>query len=94
MSKRSKRISVKEAVEKMQNSKGKFMTVSFIKRSNNELRTMNCRTGVSKGVKGTKKNRKGTGLMTVFDMTKKNFRNVNVSGIRQLKINGETYNVV
>jgi hypothetical protein len=94
MSTRSKKITVQEAVTKMQNSKGKFMTVSFIKRSNNELRTMNCRTGVSKGVKGTKKSRKGTGLMTVFDMTKKNFRNVNVSGIRQLKLNGQTYKVV
>ena len=89
-----KRISVTEAVNKMQESKGKFMTVTFTKRGDNALRTMNCRTGVSKGVKGVKRARKNTGLMTVYDMTKREFRNINVSGLRSVKLNGREYKVI
>ena len=87
-------ISVAEAVSKMQGSNGKFMTVTFTKRGNNAIRTMNCRTGVSKGVKGTRRARKNAGLMTVYDMTKREFRNINVSGLRSLRLNGLEYQVV
>jgi len=89
-----KRISVVDAVNKMQKSSGKFMTVSFTKRGDNTLRVMNCRTGVSKGVKGVRLARKNTGLMTVYDMTKREFRNVNVSGLRSLKLGGLEYKVI
>ena len=92
-----KRISVADAIDKMRGSSGKFMTVSFTKRGDNTLRVMNCRTGVSKGVKGVKgvrRARKNTGLMTVYDMVEHDFRNINVSGLRSLKIGGRNYKVV
>jgi len=89
------KIDVKEAVKLIQESKGKFITVSFTKRTNNELRTMNCRVGVIKGLKnGKKKRSRRTGLITVYDMGEKDYRNINSSGLRSLKINGKRYSVV
>ena len=89
-----KRISVVDAVDKIKNSKGKIMTVSFIKRGDNSLRVMNCRTGVSKGVKGVRRNTRKSGLLTVYEMSKREFRHINISGLRSLKLNGEQYKVV
>jgi C-terminal processing protease CtpA/Prc len=87
-------ISVNEAVDKIRNSKGRFITVSFIKRSDNSLRTMNCRIGVSKGVKGVKRgSKRNVGLITVYDMGNKEFRNINISGLRRVKISGKEYQV-
>lgn len=45
-------VSRKKAIEVIENSKGKFVTVCFIKRSNGEKRILNGRLSVSKGVKG------------------------------------------
>ena len=93
--KTTKFVTVNDAVEIIKNSKGKFLTVVFVKRSNNELRTMNCRTGVKKGVVGVgSKIGKNAGLVTVYDMTKHQFRNVNVSGLREVKVEGKIYKVV
>ena len=89
-----KKISVSDAVGLIQKSNGKIMTVSFIKRGDNTLRTMNCRTGVSKGVKGKKRARRNIGLITVYEMSKKEFRHINVSGLRALKLGGHKYSVV
>lgn len=89
-----KTISVTEAIKLINGSKGRFFTVSFIKRGDNSLRTMNCRIGVQKGVKGTRKGRnRNTGLITVFDMTNHEFRNINISGLRNIKVSGKEYQV-
>jgi len=92
-----KKITVSDAVGLIQKSNGKIMTVSFIKRGDNTLRIMNCRTGVSKGVKNVKRRkriRKNIGLITVYEMSKKSFRHINVSGIRALRLGGQQYKVV
>jgi len=94
MANATKSVTVNDAVDIIKKSKGKFLTVSFIKRSNNETRTMNCRTGVSKGVKGTGTKAKDNSLITVYDMVKHEYRNINVSGIRSVKFNGVNYKVV
>jgi len=89
-----KSVNVNEAVELIKNSKGKFISVDFIKRSDNSLRTMNCRVGVSKGVKGIRKaSKKNTGLIVVYDIPNKQFRNINISGLRKVKISGIEYKV-
>ena len=87
-------ITVQDAVSLIKKSNGKFMTVSFTKRSDNSLRRMNCRIGVSKGVKGTRRSQRNTGLITVYDMTNREFRNVNVSGLRSLRLNKQEYQIV
>ena len=85
-------VSTKEMVNILHaKAKGTFFTVGFTKRTNNEYRQMNCRLGVQKGLKGTKKNKRNTGLLTVYDMTKKAYRNINLSGLRWVKLRGETY---
>jgi len=85
-------VSVKEAENLIRNSNGRFITATFIKRSNNELRTMNARIGVHKNLVGIRKSKKGgTGLVMVYDMSKKAYRNINVSGLRALRMNGKTY---
>lgn len=80
---------------------GKVFTVEFYKRTNGELRTMNCRRGVKKGVKGVglKFDPKEKNLLTVYDMQKINegsdekgaFRMINLSDLVSLKLEGKVY---
>lgn len=85
-------ITVQEAVTKIRSSRGKFFTVLFTKRSDNTTRKMNCRTGVRKDLKGEGKPKK-LDLITVYDMVKKEYRNINVSGLREIKIGRKNYKV-
>lgn len=82
---------------------GKIFTVSFYKRTGKgELRVMNCRRGVKKGVKGVglKFDPKEKQLMVVYDMQKINegkdekgaFRMINMADLQTLKMDGNTYN--
>lgn len=94
MSKKQKTLNAQEAANMIRESNGKFMTVTFTKRSTGENRIMNCRTGVKKGVKGTgKRKAKKDGLITVYDMSKKGFRTINISGLRSIRMNRKTYRV-
>ena len=57
----------------LENTKGgQLFTVDFVKRSDGNIRTMNCRRGVKKGVKGTGQSYdpKSKNLLTVYDMQK------------------------
>lgn len=51
---------------------GQLFTVDFVKRGDGTIRTMNCRRGVKKGVKGTGQSYdpKTKNLLTVYDMQK------------------------
>ena len=75
---------------------GKIFTVIFRKRTNNELRTMNCRRFVKKGVngKGLKFNPKDKGLITVYDMQAKAHRMINLEAITLVRMNGAEFDVV
>jgi len=88
-------ISKADAVNKMSKSKGQIFTVHFYKRSNGELRKMNCRTGVGKAVKGVGLNysRKDHNLFGVFDMQKGEHRSVNLDAMVSLAIDGELYSI-
>lgn len=80
---------------------GKIFTVQFYKRTNGELRTMNCRRGVSKGVtgKGMAYDPRERDLLTVYDMQKINegstekgaFRMINLSDLVSLKFGGKEF---
>lgn len=71
-----------------------FFSVIFVKRGDNSLRHMNCRRGVKKGIKGTRRRTsRKTGLMPVYDMVEKGFRTVNLSGVRKIRISGTEYRV-
>ena len=83
----------------IQESKGKFYTVEFIKK-NGDLRVLNGRQGVHnsknaplKGV-GMSYDPKAHNLIGVFDVQKKNYRMINVSGLQKLTIDGTTHTVI
>ncbi len=72
---------------------GKFFTVVFIKRTNGEERTMNCRKGVRKGVRGggLKFDPVSKDLVGVFDIPKGQHRFISLEAIRRISINKKRY---
>lgn len=79
----------------IRNSKGRFFSVKFVKK-NGEVREMNARLGVKKGVtgKGQSYNPAEHDLITAFDVVKENFRMINIATIQKLSTNNEEYEVI
>lgn len=76
----------------LKSNKGKVFTVGFTKQ-NGEFREMNCRLGVVKhlvGGKSTTAHKKN--LVTVFDMQKKAYRNINVDTLKFMRTGGVEIN--
>ena len=69
----------------LKNNGGKFFGATFVKR-NGETRKINCRTGVSIGVKGTGRGRDliKSGMITVWDTQKAAFRTINTGTLSRL----------
>ena len=74
-------------------SNGAIFNVKFIKRTTGELRSMTCRLGVQKHLKGGKKgfSDKAKDLLTVFDMSAKGYRSIPLDGIQSLSVNGQQF---
>ena len=90
-----KTISRAEAVKIIKDTKGKFFTVTFVKRTDGTTRVINARLGVRSYLKGgelpydpTSKN-----LLPVFDIPKKEYRMVDLNTIIKLKIGNNEYKV-
>lgn len=62
---------------------GRIFSVKFVKRTNNEIRTMNCRLGVTKHLKGGEQgyDPKDHNLITVWDLQKKAYRSINLETV-------------
>lgn len=75
-------------------TKGKIFGVKFTKKDGS-LRVMQCRRGVSKGVKGEglKYNPEDYNLINVFDMANDGHRMINASTITELTIGGTKHTV-
>jgi hypothetical protein len=84
-----------EAKDIIKKTKGKFFTVTFVKRTDGTTRVMNARLGVRAYLKGgtLPYDPEAKGLIPVFDMQKKAYRMVTVDGITKLKIGNQEYNV-
>jgi len=69
------------------NTKGKFFSISFIKRTNGAQRRMLARIGVKKGIKGVglSYNPLDRDLMVVWDRVKKQFRMVSLDSVIHFK---------
>lgn len=76
----TKRISKTKAVALINNSKGRFFTVTFVK-NNGTTRTIN----------GSRKNQTPLGNITMYSAKDKGYRTVNPNTIRSLVINETTY---
>lgn len=71
------------------NSNGKFLTVRFTKKDGT-TRTMNCRTGVTKDLRGGKSTLDADKFVTVYDMTKKGYRAIDRDSIISLAMDKQT----
>jgi len=87
------KVSRQEAVDLIRNSKGRFITVTFTKKSDGTDRMMNCRLGVKKDLKGTGRKIDTSKFIGVFDLQKTDYRVINIAGIKYLTIQGKEYAV-
>jgi len=93
-------ITHQQAIDLMKNSKT-FFTVTFIKRTNNEVRKMNCRVDVKKyenGV-GMKYDPEQKNLLSVWErrtdsVGADNYRNINLNELIELRLGGEVFEVL
>ena len=85
-------ITRQQAVELVNSSKGRFFSITFIKKDKTERR-MTARTGVKKGVngQGMKYNPSDYGMKSVYDMGVLDWRMVNFKTATRLKINKKDY---
>lgn len=88
-------VSVKKAVQFIEESHGLIFSLKFIKRTTGELREMNCRTDVTSKLKGGEANydREEYKLLLVYDMQKQDYRTVPIEGITEIKMGGEWFTV-
>ena len=84
---------VEEIAAKILACDDQFFTVTFIKRTSGEVRTMNCRRNVVKHLAGgeLKYNMADKGLISVWDRQADGYRAINIGGIVSATINGTTY---
>jgi len=87
-------ISKAEAKQLIKDTKGKFFTVTFIKKDGT-TRVMNARLGVKAYLKGGELpyDPEAKGLIPVYDVKTKDYRMVNINTITDLKIGSNTYEV-
>ena len=91
-------ISKAKATELIKGSKGKFLNVKFIKKDGSD-RSLTGRMGGYKSPhapltgQGLAYNPDDYGLVTIFDTENKGYRMVNINTLKELTLNGETYQV-
>ena len=76
-------------------TKGGFFTVVFFKKDGS-MRTMTCRKGVKAYLKGgvNKVVKPANAYVTVFEMSKKEYRTINLETITEVHFNKTIYRVV
>jgi len=91
-----KKVNLITAIQLLDSITNQIFTVKFVKRSNNELRVMNCRKKVKKHLKGGKLNYSPieNNLLPVFDLQKNDYRMINLRSLVSLTINKTTYQVI
>lgn len=74
-----------QKLEIIKSTKGKVFTANFVKK-NGDLRSMNCRLGVTKHLKGGDNTTAHIPeYVTVFDMQKKAYRNLNLDTLMSVR---------
>ena len=100
-SSKSRFLKASEVEDLFRKAKGTLVSVTFVKRTNGEVRKMLCRTSVKKGVKGVglKFNPKNRNLIGVYDFQKvregadpwKCYRFVPMDAVLSMRVRGQTY---
>tara|TARA_R100001594_G_scaffold145344_1_gene195414 strand:- start:769 stop:1050 length:282 start_codon:yes stop_codon:yes gene_type:complete len=88
------KIDKKTAKQYIDKTSGKIFSAVFTKK-NGEKRTMVCRKGVAKYVKGIglKFKPEERNLINVFDMHKQAYRFININTLEQITVQGKTYRI-
>ena len=87
-------VSKREAAEIIKNYKGgTFFTVTFVKRTDGTVRTMNCRKGVTRGINGHGRSfdPEQRNLVSVYDVQKQGHRYISLEDIREVKIRKQVF---
>jgi len=81
-----------KAIELVNSSKGKFFTITFLKKDKSQRR-MTARTGVKIGVngQGMKYTPSDYGMRSVYDMANLNWRMINFNTATRIKISRKEY---
>jgi hypothetical protein len=85
------RISRERAVEILNGSRGRFITVEFTKRTTGERRVMTCRTGVTKHLKGGKRayDPEKLGLAIVWETKTSEYKSIPTDAITAVRFGGK-----
>lgn len=77
-------------------SKELIFSVTFVKRTNGEVRTLTGRKGVTKHLKGGSLafDPSSKGLIVIFDVQKNEYRMVNLETVISIRMDGQDYQVV
>jgi hypothetical protein len=88
-------ITAKAAAALLTSTKGRIFSVTFIKRTTGETRTMVARTGVTAHLKGgdAAYSFSANALLSVYDLQAKGYRSIPLDAIVSLKEGGELYTV-
>lgn len=76
--------------------KGRFFTVTFVKRTTGDIRVMNCRRNVSKHLKGGEigYDPATKSLLPVWDVQANGYRQVPLDNLLSVKVDGRDYDFV
>ena len=80
-----------EAKDKILESRGKFFTVTFVKKSDGSLRTMNCTLNMQSKLVGGKSNLQKDYQIAVVDTSKDSIRSFDVRTLTSLNIDRKQY---
>ena len=78
----------------IEETNGRFFSISFIKRTDGTLRDMNCRTKVTKHLRGGELpfNPKDYNLRIVFDLQKKQYRSISLDSVKSFRCGNTVVN--
>ena len=90
------KISRERLIQMVKQSMGRFFTIVFTKRTTGEKRTMTCRTGVHKHLKGGARayDPEKLGLMIVWEPRSAEYRSIPTDAVEKIKYAGKVYEVV
>lgn len=83
-----------EAIQFIENTQGKIFSLVFIKRTTGQERHMVCRLGVHSPLAygehlGPVYDAASKGLLTVWDMEKRSYKNIPLDAITRIKVKGK-----
>ncbi|CAM6004836.1 unnamed protein product [Sphagnum balticum] len=90
-----RKITIENAEKLIKSTNGAIFSVSFVK-ANGETREMTCRLGVRKGLtgKGLTYDPSSYDLLTVYDMTKQDYRAIRLTALKRLTVDGKAFAVI